>query len=67
MLNLHEEIRTRAGLLDVIDRRRFETGNSGLGLTIERAIVNECLAELEAEIEASQVLVATRSASRYHQ
>lgn len=67
MLNLHQELKTRAGLLDLIDHRRFETGNSGLGSAIERAILDECLAELEADVKACEVLLTARKAFRYHQ
>ena len=47
MSNLHQELTTHANLLELIDRRRLETGNPGLGAAIERAIVGECLAQLE--------------------
>lgn len=36
-------------MLDIIDRKRVESGDPTLGAAIERLIINRCLAQLEVE------------------
>jgi hypothetical protein len=48
-----ERLRMRALLLDLIDRRRLETKDPGLGWRIEQEILSRELKELEAEISAN--------------
>ena len=48
MTNIHQELKARAKVLEMIDRRRVETGDPALGSAIERVIIDHCLAELEA-------------------
>ena len=45
-----QRLRTAASVLELIERRRLETGDSNLGSSIERQLVGRELRELEAEI-----------------
>ena len=47
MQQIHNKLEAGARLLDLIERRRAETGDANLGTSIERAIVDGCLAELD--------------------
>lgn len=40
----------RAALLELIDRRRVETGDPGLGANVERLILEEDLGDLNRDI-----------------
>jgi hypothetical protein len=62
MTNIHEELKSRAEVLELIDRRRLETGDPTLGSAIERAIIDHCLVELEREANTPLVAVAKRPA-----
>ena len=55
MTNIYEQLKARAEVLELIDRRRLETHDPTLGSAIERVIIDHCLAELEKE--ASNTLV----------
>ena len=48
MERLDSIISARARILDIIDRRRAETGDPALGSSIEHAIMRLCLLDLEA-------------------
>jgi hypothetical protein len=50
MTNTYQELNKRAKVLEIIDRRRVETGDPALGSGIERVIIDQCLAELEKDI-----------------
>ena len=50
MTNIYQELNRRAKVLEIIDRRRVETGDPRLGSAIERVIIDQCLAELEKDI-----------------
>ena len=67
MLNLHQELKTRAGLLGLstIDVLKPETQDWDPPSSVQS--LDECLAELEADVEACEVLVTARKAFRYHQ
>ncbi len=52
MTSVHERLALGAELLTLIDRRRSEMDNPGIGLCIEQHILARELAELEAEILA---------------
>ncbi|MFN0165027.1 MAG: hypothetical protein ACKV22_01240 [Bryobacteraceae bacterium] len=45
-------LRSGADVLATIDRRRDETGNAGIGVSIERSILEREFAELEEDILA---------------
>lgn len=63
MTHMHEELRAGAKVLDIIDRRREQTGDPALGAAIERVIIDRCLADLEHEMaEPVPVLVRLRKA-----
>ena len=49
MMNLSLRLKAEAKILKIIDRRRLEAGDAGLGSAIERVIIGRCLAELERE------------------
>ena len=49
MMNLSLRLKAEAKILEIIDRRRLETGDPGLGSAIERVIIGRCLGELERE------------------
>jgi hypothetical protein len=49
MTNICQKLKARARVLEIIDRRRLETGDPALGSAIERVILDECLSELERE------------------
>jgi hypothetical protein len=53
MTSVHERLTLGAELLTLIDHRRAETENPGIGLCIEHHILERELAELEAEILAN--------------
>jgi len=44
----YSQLEAGAKVLEIIDRKRVETGNPGLGSAVERLIIDRCLAELEA-------------------
>jgi hypothetical protein len=48
----HDELNLRAALLMLIDQHRTESGNPELGLSIERAILEENWRELDRDITA---------------
>jgi hypothetical protein len=45
-------IQLHASILDLIDRRRRETGDENLGNGVERTILSEALRDVEADILA---------------
>jgi hypothetical protein len=47
-----ERIQLHASILDLIDRRRRETGDENMGNGVERAIIGEALRDVEADILA---------------
>ena len=47
MLSLQERLEKGAEILILLDRRRAETGDENLGASIERALLDAHLAELE--------------------
>ncbi len=67
MRNTKNALELRSRLMAVIDQCRAETGDCELGVNIERAIIEEDLRELDAEImedpgalESQMVLVKRR-------
>jgi hypothetical protein len=62
MTNIHEELKSRAKILEIIDRRRLDSGDPTLGSAIERAIIDHCLVELEREANTPLVALAKRRA-----
>jgi hypothetical protein len=61
MTNIYEELKARAAVLELIDRKRAETDNPTLGSAIERVIIDHCLTELEREANTSLVAVGKRT------
>ena len=61
MTNIYEQLKARAEVLELIDRRRVETDDPTLGSAIERVIIDHCLAELE---RANTPLVTTAKRTR---
>lgn len=53
MTSVHERLNLGAELLTLIDRRRLELDNPGIGLCIEQRVLNRELEELEAEMLAN--------------
>jgi hypothetical protein len=47
MRTIDEELKTGAAILEILDRRRSETGDAGLGSAIEQAVLERCLADLD--------------------
>ena len=47
MMDIYQQLQEGAKVLGIIDRRRLETGDPGLGSAVERAILDRCLADLE--------------------
>ena len=58
MRNIYRELKAQAKVLEIIDRRRVETGYPALGSAIERAIIDHCLAELARDASAAEAAVA---------
>jgi hypothetical protein len=50
MTRIQERMRAGVTVLDVLDRRRAETGDPHLGSTIERALMDNCLSDLEWDL-----------------
>ena len=55
MTKIYQELKAKAKVLEIIDRRRVETGDPALGSAIERRIIDHCLAELEKEASNTRV------------
>jgi hypothetical protein len=49
-MTLSQELELHAAVLDLITRRRAETGNPGIGTAIEQCILDRQLRMLEEEI-----------------
>jgi hypothetical protein len=49
MGRITEQLRSGAKILEIIDRRRIEEGDPGIGAAIEKAVLDRCLADLEME------------------
>ena len=49
MTKIYQELKAKAKVLEIIDRRRVETGDPALGSAIERRIIDHCLAELSED------------------
>jgi hypothetical protein len=63
MTNISEELKARAEVLELIDRRRVETDDPTLGSAIERVIIDHCLAELERDANTPYLVRANLDGS----
>jgi len=64
-----ERLELRTTILDLIDRRRKETGDASLGSSIERHLIDEELKDLEtlSPVDAEPVMVPVRLRGRGRQ
>ena len=54
MERIGEQLKSAAAVLEVLDRRRLETGDPGLGSAVEKAILDRHLADLEFDLMEHQ-------------
>ena len=50
MSRIYERMRAGVTVLDVLDRRRAETGDPQLGKAVEDALLDSCLIDLEWDL-----------------
>lgn len=53
MTRIEERLRAGVTVLEVLDRRRIETGDPRLGIAIEQSLLDSCLIDLEWDLFAN--------------
>jgi hypothetical protein len=53
MMSIAERLKLHASLIETIDRRRRESGDSNLGSSIEERIISQELRELEGDLSTA--------------